>query len=139
VALRPVFRLGRLREFYEGWKNGRGWFDRRKVSPVRILLDERLPRRVKHLLRGHELVLTVADLGLAGLATTELLPQVVGKFDVFVTIDPTIEHRQDLSSFGIGFVLLRSRTSDIAEVEALVARFLSRAEEIVRGELMIVE
>lgn len=57
----------------------------------RVLLDECLPKRLKSMLTGHD-VMTVPEAGHAGLKNGELLAAIAGRFDVFVTIDSNLEH-----------------------------------------------
>ena len=53
---------------------------------MRVLLDECLPRRLKSHLTPHAVV-TVPEVGWAGLKNGELLARADGQFDAFVTID----------------------------------------------------
>ncbi len=53
---------------------------------MKMLIDECLPRKLKHELPGHE-VRTVPEMGWAGKKNGELLRLMSGQFDVFVTID----------------------------------------------------
>ena len=106
---------------------------------MRILLDECVPRRLKRSFRGHQLVLTVPDAGLAGLKNGNLLRRIVGKFDVFITTDTNIQFQQNLQAWEIGFVLLRAFTNDIVDIEPLVPKLLARVGEIAPGKLLVIE
>ncbi|MCP4697679.1 MAG: hypothetical protein GY862_12630 [Gammaproteobacteria bacterium] len=54
-----------------------------------ILLDENLPRKLKHAFAEHA-VSTVAEMGWAGLQNGELLSRAEAIFDVLVTADKNI-------------------------------------------------
>ena len=106
---------------------------------MRILLDECVPRRLKRAFRGEHLVLTVPDAGFAGLKNGALLLRAADKFDLFITTDQNIQHQQNLSAVPIAFVLIRSRSNDIADIEPLVPKLLARLEEVAPGRLLVVE
>ena len=77
-----------------------------EVLPVRVLLDEQLPRHLARELRGHD-VSTVQQKGWAGLKNGELLRMAADAgFDVFVTADRNLEFQQNLSQTGLGVILL---------------------------------
>ncbi|HVR40475.1 MAG TPA: DUF5615 family PIN-like protein [Thermoanaerobaculia bacterium] len=107
---------------------------------MRILLDECVPRRLKKNLRSQgRLVLTVTDAGLSSYTNGQLLRRIDGQFDVFITVDKSIQFQQDLAAYDIAFVLLRSRSNDIADVEPVLTRFLTRVDELKRRALLVVE
>jgi hypothetical protein len=106
---------------------------------LRILLDECVPRRVKRMLTGHELVLTVPDAGFAGLSNGALLNRASGRFDVFITTDQNIVHQQNLAASSLAFVLLRALSNDIADIEPLVEKLRARFDEIEQGRLLVIE
>jgi hypothetical protein len=84
-------------------------------------------------------VLTVPEAGFAGLKNGQLLRQVDGNFDIFITTDKSIQHQQNLGAYQIGFVLLRSRSNDFVDIEPLVPRLLERLREVTPGKLLVVE
>jgi len=59
---------------------------------MRILLDECLPRLLKHDIVGHE-ALTVAEMGWAGIKNGKLLDLAEEGFDVLLTVDRGIEYQ----------------------------------------------
>ncbi|MGB6362765.1 MAG: DUF5615 family PIN-like protein, partial [Thermoanaerobaculia bacterium] len=71
---------------------------------MRVLLDECLPRRLKHELPDHE-VRTAPEMGWAGVENGELLRQASGEFDVFITVDRSLEFQQNLSDLAFGIVV----------------------------------
>lgn len=106
---------------------------------MRILLDECVPRRLKKHFRDRGLILTVTDAGLSGYKNGHLLRRISGDFDVFITIDKSIQYQQKLSSFDLAFVLLRVPTNDIVDVEPLLPRLFARWHDVKRGTLLIID
>ncbi|HEX8172641.1 MAG TPA: DUF5615 family PIN-like protein [Thermoanaerobaculia bacterium] len=106
---------------------------------MRILLDECVPRRLKRHFRDRGLVLTVTDAGLSGYKNGQLLRRVSGDFDVFITIDKSIEHQQNLAGLEIALVLLRVRSNDIVDIEPVMPRLFARWHELKAGALLVVE
>ncbi len=62
-----------------------------------VILDECLPRRLKHDLVGHQ-VQTVPEAGLAGTKNGKLMAAIEGLCDCFLTIDAGIPYQQRLSA-----------------------------------------
>jgi len=65
---------------------------------VRILFDECLPRRLRLLLAGHE-VITVTQAGWSGIKNGKLLALAQEGFDAFITIDQHLAAQQNLPNF----------------------------------------
>ena len=74
----------------------------------RVLLDENLPRLLKHDLVGHT-VRTVVEEGWSGIFNGELLQRAAASFDELVTADQNLEYQQNLASASCGVVLLAAR------------------------------
>jgi hypothetical protein len=106
---------------------------------LRILLDECVPRGLKRSFRPLHVVLTVPDAGLAGYKNGLLLRRIVGKFDVFITTDKSIQHQQRIADYDIAFVLLRAPSNDITDLQPLVPKFLARIDEIAPGKLLVID
>jgi len=106
---------------------------------LRILLDECVPRRLKRSFRDRGLVLTVTDAGLSSYTNGRLLRRIDGDFNVFITVDKSIQHQQKLAAYDVAFVLLRARSNDIAEIEPLLPRLFARWHELRPGTLLIIE
>ena len=106
---------------------------------MRILLDECVPRRLKKSFRDYGVVLTVTDAGLSGYTNGHLLRRISGDFDLFLTVDKSIQHQQNLPAFDVAFVLLRARSNDIADIEPLLPRLFERWAEIAKRSLLIID
>jgi hypothetical protein len=73
---------------------------------VRILLDEDVPRPLRHELRGHD-VSTVVEMGWAGVKNAVLLGlAVTAGFEALLTCDRNMEHQQNISALGLAVVVL---------------------------------
>ena len=106
---------------------------------MRILLDECVPRRLKRHFRGHQLVLTVTDAGLSSYTNGELLRRIDGRFDLFITVDKSIQYQQNLAAYDLAVVFLRVRSNDIADIEPLMPRLFARWDEIKPRTLLIID
>jgi len=90
---------------------------------VRILLDERVDRRLAKDITGYE-VLTVVEMGWAGKSNGELLTLAQEQFDVFVTTDRNPISQQNLARFHIAVFILAARSDRLADLQGLVAALL---------------
>jgi predicted nuclease of predicted toxin-antitoxin system len=102
---------------------------------MRVLLDECLPRRLKRVIPGHQVV-TVPDAGWAGRGNGELLSLAVGEFDVFVTVDQNLPAQQNLSRLQIGVIILQAASSRFQDLEPLVPELVQALATIKAGELV---
>jgi predicted nuclease of predicted toxin-antitoxin system len=86
---------------------------------MKVLLDESLPRRLKGLLDGFE-VLTVAERGWRSTKNGELLRLASREFDVFVTADQNLEHQQNVATLPLAVVVLVATSNRLAAYLPLV-------------------
>jgi len=99
---------------------------------VKILLDECLPKRLAHLLAGHE-VFTVRQMNWPGLSNGRLLAVANPQFDVFVTVDQNLVRQQDLAGLRIAVIVLRARTNKIEDLDPLVPKVLQLLPSVQPG------
>jgi hypothetical protein len=67
-----------------------------------LLLDESVPRRLRHTLPSHD-VRTVVEMGWSGIKNGELLAlAAANRFDAFVTVDKRLPYQQNLATLPIG-------------------------------------
>ena len=104
---------------------------------MRILLDECLPRRLKHALTGHE-VQTVPEMGWASKRNGELLRLAAREFEVFLTVDQRLHQEQQLSVFRIAVIVLVARSNRLLDLLALVPATLEVLPRAKPGEAMVV-
>ena len=102
---------------------------------MRVLLDECLPRRLKAALEGHE-VSTVPEMGWAGVKNGELLQHAAGYFDVFLTVDGSIKHQQNVAALGIFVVALRAKTNDIDALTPLMPAVRDAFHDVEPGRIL---
>lgn len=96
---------------------------------MRILLDESLPRRLRRVFAGHEVV-TVAEAGWSGVENGELLRLAATRFDVFVTADQNLQFQRNLSALPITVAVLVARNNKLESLRVPAADLLLRLDSI---------
>ncbi len=101
---------------------------------MRILLDECVPRpRIICLATS---VVTVPDAGWAGKKNGELLSLAEqAGFAVFLSLDQGVEYEQNLAGRRICIILVRTKSSRLADLIPHAARILALVESIESGQL----
>jgi len=87
--------------------------------PMRVLLDECLPKKLKRSLAGHE-VKTEPECGWAGCKNGHLLGLAQEHFDVFLTVDRNLSFQQSLERYDIAVVVLVAASNAIEVLEPLM-------------------
>jgi len=105
---------------------------------MRLLFDEQIPISVIDHFPGFTCE-TVHGLGWSGVKNGELLRRAAGVCDVFVTLDRSLQHQQKISSLRFGIVLVRCRSSRVADLLPLVPAIVSAAKSVPAGTLVIAE
>jgi hypothetical protein len=100
---------------------------------VKILVDESLPRYVKHMVREHQ-VFTVQEMGWGGLKNGPLLARLEGVFDVFLTADKNLRYQQNLKERRVAIVIFPS--NKLSVVKQLEASLHSVLAGIVSGSFV---
>src|SRR5437868_12109227 len=114
-------------------RSRRSSLPRRCWPPMRILLDECLPRPLKKELLGHD-VHTVPDMGWSGKKNGELLQLMVGdKFEVFVTADQNLRHQQNLGAATVAVIVMVAPTNRLADLLPLMPSVLTTLGTIKPG------
>lgn len=91
--------------------------------PVRILLDESLPRPLGRALLGHE-VSTVGEEGWTSLTNGALLRKAASRFDVLLTADQNIEFQQNFATLPMAVIVLVAESNRLESLAPLVPRVL---------------
>lgn len=99
---------------------------------MRILLDESLPSGIAALLTGHQSI-TVQQAGWSGVKNGKLLALAATQFDVFLTVDQSIEFQQNLTALPIAVVVLVVRRTRIQSIEPLVPELLALLQQLPVG------
>ena len=84
---------------------------------MKIIIDECVPNIVKRGLPERRIV-SVQEMGWAGVKNGELLKLVSNEFDVFITSDKNLRYQQNLSDLEIAIILLPS--NQVPVVKALL-------------------
>jgi hypothetical protein len=107
--------------------------------PVRVLLDEQLPRQLVSYLVGHE-VRTVQQESWAGLKNGVLLIRAeAAGFSVLLTGDQNLEFQQNISKRRLGVVILRAGSNALEDLLPLMPAALTAIEAIQPGQAIRVE
>jgi hypothetical protein len=104
---------------------------------MNVLLDECLDRHLGALLIGHY-VRTVPQMGWASIKNGELLTRAQEKFDVFLTIDRNLPSQQHLIRFNIAVLVIKTRSSRLADLKPFVPSILGVLPKIKKGHAIFV-
>lgn len=101
---------------------------------MRVLLDENLPRDLTRVLVGHQ-VLTVQELGWAGVKNGELLRRAAGRFDAFITMDSNVQFQQRLEGLTFGIVVIHARSNRVADLVPIADLVLTALVDLPPGSV----
>ena len=100
-----------------------------------ILLDECIPRKLKHSLPDHECH-TAPEAGLAGKKNGSLLDLAESAgFEIFVTMDKGLEYEQNLAGRSIAILILRAKSNRLADLLPLAPDILRTIKLARKGEI----
>ena len=105
---------------------------------MRVLLDECLPRKLKNDLSGHD-GRTVPDMGWAGKKNGELLQLAARQFDVFLTIDRSLEYQQNIALVRIVIIALVAGSNRLEDLRPLMPKVLAALTQAQPGQIIRVE
>jgi len=101
---------------------------------MRLLLDECVPRKFKNSMPGHD-CRTVPEMGWAGKKNGALLLLAEkSSFQVFLTLDRGFEYEQNLQGKSIAVVLIRSKSSRLADLLPYSPEILRVLRSVQPGE-----
>ena len=101
---------------------------------MKILLDECLDRRLAKQIVGHE-VMTVPQMGWAGIKNGDLLALAQDQFDAFVTVDKNLFFQQNLPYFNLSVIILQAPTNRLRDLEPLVPKLLTALPAVPKGQV----
>ncbi len=101
---------------------------------MRLLVDECVDWRLVRDLREHE-TRTVKQAGWENLDDGELLKLAALEFDIFITVDKDLPNEQNLRKFEIAVIILRARTTRLADLRELLPLLLDALAKARKGEL----
>ena len=106
---------------------------------MKILIDECLPKSIKHEFFGH-ITLTVREMGWDSKTNGELMNSAMnGGFEVFVTIDKNLQFQQNLKKYNIIVIVLNAFKNELEFLKPLIPDVLKRLNELKKGEAYIFE
>ncbi len=100
---------------------------------MRVLIDECVDPRVKSILFDHRPA-TVHENGWSGSPDGRLLAAAQREFDVLLTADGKLEHRQNLKKYSLGVVVVRVPKNQIGYYRAIQTEILAAIARVQRGE-----
>ncbi len=104
---------------------------------MKLLLDECTDQRLAAEIEGHD-VTTVPEMGWSNFKDGQLLNLAQHDFDVFITVDRNLPYQQNLPKFNIAVVVLRARTSRLADLTSLVPLLLADLQTAPVGQATFV-
>jgi predicted nuclease of predicted toxin-antitoxin system len=99
---------------------------------MRLILDECLPKRLARELPGYDVV-TVPMAGLAGLHNGDLLRQISGRFEAFITIDSNLSEQQNTGKLPFGIVVVGAPSNKIEDIRPLIPKILLALQTLQPG------
>jgi predicted nuclease of predicted toxin-antitoxin system len=103
---------------------------------VRVLLDENLDRRLKRHFDADFEVVTVTERGWSGKRNGELLQAAEAEFEALVTMDRGVGYQQNLSTLGLGIVLISARSNRRQDVEPAMPAVNAALRTLQPGQLV---
>ncbi len=106
---------------------------------MRVLIDECIDERFRNSLPEHDCQ-TVRYAGFAGLKNGELLIAAeAAKFDVFLTVDQSVQYQQNLTGRIIAIIILRAKSNRLKDLLPLARACLACIETIQPGQIFKIE
>jgi predicted nuclease of predicted toxin-antitoxin system len=105
----------------------------------RILIDECINPRLAARLRSgmpQSSVDTVRNLGWAGFKDHILIPQIEGRFDVFLTIDRGFEFEHDIKKLSFGIIILTTANNQMPSWERLLNELARQINHVSPGDVI---
>jgi hypothetical protein len=107
-------------------------------EPVRVLLDECLPRKLKRELDGYA-VFTVPEMNWTGKKNGELMKVAQGQFDVFITADQNLQYQQNLAYAEVAVIVLVVPNNRIESPTPLMLQVHALLESVEAGQVIEVK
>ena len=104
---------------------------------MKILLDECIDRRFAAEFPEHE-VKTVPQIGWAGVKNGSLMKLAEAAFDVFITVDRNLSFQQNLPSYDIAVIVLRSPSNRYQDLAPFGSKVLETLESIKPGSATVI-
>lgn len=105
---------------------------------MRVLLDENVPKKLKHRLAPEHQAVTTREHGWASVRNGALLRAADAEFEGFVTLDRGIEHQQNLAGLSLRIVVVRAVRTTYEVLLPLVPAIKAALERARPGEVVTV-
>jgi predicted nuclease of predicted toxin-antitoxin system len=103
---------------------------------MRLLFDECVDERLRHLFKGHDCQ-TARFANLAGLKNGRLLDAAeAAGFDVLITVDQNIPDQQNLDGRRLSLIILCASTNRLRDLELLTPAAIAALGSIVPGGIV---
>ena len=110
----------------------------RMTKPIRVLLDEGVPERLRRSFSEDFVVETVGYWEWKGLKNGELLRAAEEHFDALVTVDRGLRHQQNVSGRRIGVVVLAAGGTKLNDLLPLVPDVEEKLRQLEAGTVRVV-
>ena len=108
-------------------------------KPVRrVLLDENIDRLIQPLFDKRLFVVSVDSQGWEGMRNGELLRVASAEFDVFVTMDKSLQFQQNIQAFEIALVVVRAVSNSIVHIAPLMPKINAAVLDAMYGTATVV-
>ena len=104
----------------------------------RVLFDENLPRQLRRSLSEFA-IRTVQEEGWGSFKNGQLLKRAETMFEVLVTADRRMQFQQNLASFSIGVIVIRTPRLRLQTLLTVIEELRSAIRNVQPGELVIIE
>ncbi|MEM6261667.1 MAG: hypothetical protein AAGI38_04095 [Bacteroidota bacterium] len=104
----------------------------------KLLLDENLPRPLKHHFSNQVEILTVPDLGWTSKKNGELIAAMVDEeIEYLITVDQNLEYQQNLEKYPIKLVVILSYTNRLKDLIPKVSFIEKCIDEMAEGQKLL--
>ncbi|HEY7337277.1 MAG TPA: hypothetical protein VH639_20470 [Bryobacteraceae bacterium] len=105
---------------------------------MRILLDECVNPRLRLAFPGDE-VKTISEMDWRSMRNGQLLKEAAGRFDVFITLDQSLQSQNPIHDRPIGVLVLVTPFNDLATYRPHFARIRDSARRTKAGQVKVLE
>ena len=107
-------------------------------EPIRVLLDEGVPERLRSEFSTAFAVETVRYRGWRGMRNGDLLRAAEAAFDVLVTVDKRLRYQQNVSAHAIAVVVLDADGTKFSDLLPLVPATEAALRQVKPGEVVVI-
>ena len=104
----------------------------------RVLFDENLPRQLRQELSEFS-VRTVQEEGWGSFKNGQLLQRAEPTFEVLVTADRRMRYQQNLASFSMGIVVIKTPRLQLRLLRTVIEELREAIKSVKPGELIVIE